>query len=255
MKKVLFACDLDNTLIHSHKHKRIDDVCVELYEGREQSFMSEKNIVLLRELMEDERVCFLPLTTRSINQFNRIKFPSNPSCALVSNGGTLLINEKEDEDWKKVMLSAVEPYMPQLLDFYNRYNNDNRFTAARVVDDMFLFFGFNTPNDAAEFKRIAEREISLPIEFSGRKLYIFPPCLSKGNAMKMYAEKISAEYIISAGDSTIDISMLTLSDTALIPDATLKNYLECRDVRVCDKNDFTEFVLENVQKELSRRLI
>ena len=246
MKKILFACDLDNTLIHSHKHRRDGDICVELYEGREQSFMSERAIELLKSVMDNKKICFLPVTTRSIKQFSRIEFPRTPDCALVSNGGTLLFNGIADNDWKGGMKSDVEPYMSQLLNFYGKYENDGRFTASRVVDDMFLFFGFNTPDEAAEFKVSAEKEISLPIDFSGRKLYVFPPCLTKGNAVKLYAGRINADYIISAGDSTIDISMLSSSDTALIPDTTLLKSVECTDIRVCDKADFTEFVLENV---------
>lgn len=250
MKKILFACDLDNTLIHSHKHKRDGEVCVEIYEGREQSFMSPVSIELLRGLMKDERVCFLPVTTRSIKQFCRITLPAVPEYALVSNGGTLLTDGAEDECWKKMMMNAVEPYMPQLLDFYGRYENDKRFTASRVVDDMFLFFGFNTPAEAWEFKSSSQEKIELPIEISGRKLYIFPPSLTKGSAMKMFAERINADYIVSAGDSTIDISMLSASDTAVIPDSSLSEHITCKDIRVCDKADFAEFVLETVQKLL-----
>ncbi len=246
MKKILFACDLDNTLIHSHKHKKEGNICVELYEGREQSFMSEKAVSLLEKIMKNERICFLPVTTRSIKQFGRINFPSVSVNALVSNGGTLLVDGVEDSYWKRKTLSEVKPYMPHLLEFYAKYEGDSRFTISRVVDDMFLFFGFNTPDEAAEFKAAAGKETPLPIEFSGRKLYIFPPCLSKGHAVKMFAEKINADYIISAGDSTIDISMLSASDTGLIPDSTLFSQLDCPDIRICNKADFAEFVLENV---------
>ncbi len=246
MKKILFACDLDNTLIHSHKHRKDGEKCVELYEGREQSFMSGKAICLLKSLMKDEHVCFLPVTTRSVKQFSRIEFPYTPACALVSNGGTLLVKGAEDRDWKDGMKSAAEPYMPQLLDFYGKYDGDSRFTAARIVDELFLFFGFNTPDEAAEFKRIAEKEIPLPVEITGRKLYIFPPCLTKGNAVKKYAELINADYIISAGDSAIDISMLSASDIAMIPDNALKDSIAAKDIRVCEEEDFAEFVLRNV---------
>lgn len=246
MKKILFACDLDNTLIHSYKHKKDGEKCVELYEGREQSFMSEKAIRLLKSIMKDERICFLPVTTRSVKQFSRIEFPYNPSCALVSNGGTLLVKGTEDGDWKDSMKSAVEPYMSQLLDFYGKYDGDSRFTAARVVDDLFLFFGFNTPDEAAEFKKIAEKEIPLPVEITGRKLYIFPPCLTKGSAVLRYAERINAGCIISAGDSAIDISMLSASDIAMIPDNALKDCIVAKDIRVCGEEDFTEFILNNV---------
>ena len=40
---ILFFCDLDNTLIYSYKHEiGSKKRCVELYQGREISFMTEQ---------------------------------------------------------------------------------------------------------------------------------------------------------------------------------------------------------------------
>ena len=41
---MIFASDLDNTLIHSYKFRKEDDVCVEWIQDKEQSFMSKKAI-------------------------------------------------------------------------------------------------------------------------------------------------------------------------------------------------------------------
>ena len=38
--RILFACDLDNTLIYSYKKKQDGYICVELNKGREQGFMT-----------------------------------------------------------------------------------------------------------------------------------------------------------------------------------------------------------------------
>lgn len=38
MKEILLACDLDNTLIYSYKHRVPGDSCVEWLDGQEQSF-------------------------------------------------------------------------------------------------------------------------------------------------------------------------------------------------------------------------
>ena len=52
MKKILFACDMDNTLIHSSRLYKENDVNVEIYDGREISFMSPKAIELLNKLLK-----------------------------------------------------------------------------------------------------------------------------------------------------------------------------------------------------------
>ncbi len=50
--KILFACDLDDTLIHSYKHKNSRDICIELLKGSEQSYISEKTLFLLRQVVK-----------------------------------------------------------------------------------------------------------------------------------------------------------------------------------------------------------
>ena len=66
MNNILFACDLDNTLIHSWKHRKDGDICVEWIDGKEQGYMSEKVCVLLRHVIG--KVDFVPVTTRSVAQ-------------------------------------------------------------------------------------------------------------------------------------------------------------------------------------------
>ena len=70
----LFTTDLDRTLIFSHRTigEREDVQCVELFEGKEQSFMSHKQIKLLHELKESAHI--VPVTTRSQMQYERISF-------------------------------------------------------------------------------------------------------------------------------------------------------------------------------------
>ena len=50
MKNILFACDLDNTLIHSYKSKREGDICIEWIKDKEQSKIKLLLFQLLRGL-------------------------------------------------------------------------------------------------------------------------------------------------------------------------------------------------------------
>ena len=89
-ESILFASDLDNTLLFSHQHARAGDVCVEHLDGKAQGFFPPGVIRGLAQINRTMR--FVPVTSRSIAQFLRIQFPAGcvPKYALVANGGLLL---------------------------------------------------------------------------------------------------------------------------------------------------------------------
>jgi hypothetical protein len=90
MEKILFACDLDNTLIHSWRHRKSGDVCIEHIGEKEQGYMSPKAAELYRSLPEN--ILLVPVTTRSVDQYRRIEWPGNrePELAVTTNGAILL---------------------------------------------------------------------------------------------------------------------------------------------------------------------
>ena len=81
--------DLDNTIIYSYKHDIGNEkINVEIYQGREISFITKKTQELL--LMAKEKYMLIPTSTRTVGQYERIDlgigaFPY----ALVCNGGIL----------------------------------------------------------------------------------------------------------------------------------------------------------------------
>lgn len=84
MKKILLACDLDNTLIHSHRHKNDGDICIEILNDKQQSFITPHTRELIAKLPDN--ITLLPVTTRSIEQYMRIQWENSPEYALVTNG-------------------------------------------------------------------------------------------------------------------------------------------------------------------------
>ena len=50
MKDIVFASDLDNTLLYSKSHKREGDVCVEHIKGEAHGFMTPLAVEHLREV-------------------------------------------------------------------------------------------------------------------------------------------------------------------------------------------------------------
>ena len=109
----VFFSDLDNTIIYSYKHDIGEDkVGVELYNDRIISFMTGKSYELLKEA--DRRLLFVPVTTRTPEQYARIDLGVKPQYALVCNGGMLLKGGVRDEEWYRdslKMISASEAEM------------------------------------------------------------------------------------------------------------------------------------------------
>ena len=103
----IFNVDLDNTIIYSYKHDIGNDKKnVELYEGREISFISERTYNLLKKVRD--MYLIVPTSTRTIEQYNRVKLEIGDfKYALVCNGGILLRNGERDEDWYKKSLELI----------------------------------------------------------------------------------------------------------------------------------------------------
>ena len=90
MKKILLACDLDNTLIHSYRHKKDNDICIETINDKQQGFISPHTYEFIKNIPEN--ITLIPVTTRSIEQYMRIQWKKAPEYALVANGTILLKN-------------------------------------------------------------------------------------------------------------------------------------------------------------------
>ena len=108
-ESILFASDLDNTLLFSHQHAQAGDVCVEYLDGKAQGFFPPSVIRGLAQINRTMR--FVPVTSRSIAQFLRIQFPPGcvPKYALVANGGLLLRNGAVDPAWQARSLALSPP--------------------------------------------------------------------------------------------------------------------------------------------------
>ncbi|MCM1132846.1 MAG: HAD hydrolase family protein [Ruminococcus flavefaciens] len=212
---ILFACDLDNTLVYSYKKKQDGYICVEINKGREQGFMTAHTFADFKRMAE--KAVFVPVTTRSVEQYRRIVFPNGyvPEYALVSNGATLIRNGEIDGSWNLICRS--DGLRGRLEEVYNRYCSDRRFINCRIVDESYVFVYCANDIDAESTAKELADSVNLDVELSGRKIYFFPENLNKGNAVKKLNGIIGCERIISAGDSSMDVSMLNIADRAVIP--------------------------------------
>ncbi len=250
MKKILFACDMDNTLIHSSRLYKENDINVEIYDGREISFMSPKAIELLDKLLQSDKVDFLPVTTRSIAQFSRIQLPDSVNTALVCNGTILLKNGAPDEKWQETAVAETEKYLPEMENLCRKYEESGLFRTVKIVDGMFLFAARENRDGIEALAEKLAAETTLNLEVSGRKMYWFTPIADKGVSLKRYCEKFGYEMVVAAGDSSIDYSMLNLADTALVPDKGTAEKIKSADMKICGEGNFAEFILTYALEQL-----
>lgn len=217
---LLFASDLDNTLIYSHRHDiGPDKVLAELYEGRAVSFMTRRSRTLLDAL--NRRAHFVPVSTRSIAQYQRIRFHEcwTPALALVSNGGTLLVNGEPDAAWHAESHARIAPAEAALREAERVLEADPaRMLDVRRVDGLFVFTkSADVPATAA---RLRQALASAPVEVfeNGSKVYVLPHALDKGTALHRLRARFPQARTAAAGDSLFDLPLLAAADVACHPD-------------------------------------
>lgn len=251
MRNVLFACDLDNTLLYSYKHRKAEDVCVEMVCGKEQGFMTPRAAELLRAVKALADI--VPVTTRSIEQYHRICWPPGctPEYAVVANGAVLLKNGEVEGAWRKASEPFIAPYMKELQSLLPEFSNEERFLRRRIVNDAYLFVCCGSGAGPADFVHTYKRRSDLNIVSTGKKVYFFPPGINKGNALRRLKELMHPSVTIAAGDSIIDAPMLNEADLAIIPSFYQETEIRVPKIKAGENDGpFAEFVLETVQSSI-----
>jgi HAD superfamily hydrolase (TIGR01484 family) len=224
---MLFASDLDRTLIYS---KRFLDKCkkkpllIETKDDKEISFMTEASVSILKKITN--RILFIPVTTRTIEQYKRISFLKNvivPKYAIVSNGGNILINGKIDSYWSKIVSIKIKSESissKKVLERFNEIKNNEWIYKQKEADNLFYYFIIDKDNipldEIADFKKWLLK-YGWNISIQGRKLYIVPKFVSKSSAVNYIKNKTGKNKIIASGDSLLDLSMLEHADIAFCP--------------------------------------
>ena len=250
---LLFAVDLDNTLLFSYK-KYANGICVERKNDKALSYMTPKSYDLLKEVAQ--KVWLMPITTRSLAQYQRITLfdTQAPPIALCANGAICLKNGAIDESWQQETEALIAPSGDELEKALYLLTHDQAITLQpSFIDSAFVYA--KSQNIALSLKRLQEQLdlTKVSLQTNGEKLYILPKNLTKGNALKRLCAQYQPQKIIAAGDSEFDLSMLLLADTAIIaPNERLISALsDHRKLWIGTTPDetFGEFVLEKVLAE------
>ena len=249
MKDIVFASDLDNTLLYSRSHKREGDICVEHIEGRAHGFMTPLTVERLREVVR--RLCLIPVTTRSIEQYKRIEWPAGltPEYAVTTNGAMLLHGGEADAAWREAHDALIAPAREEIARCHALYLGDPAFIRCRIVDDAYLFVYCADGVDAREMAEECRRETSLRVEPSGRKIYFFPQRLTKAAALRELCRRFSPRKVYAAGDTAIDAPLLAAADRAFAA-KTLAMEDAAHIRRHTGEGVFAEWLLGEILREL-----
>lgn len=211
MRQLVFAIDLDGTVIHSRRNWSPDDVCVELIDGVERGFMRAEMQRVLEHACEVG--CIVPVTSRSIEQFERICWAGiKVGLAYVANGG---IRVEVDGNCATRLLDTMR-WGTVLDDVITAIAQDDRVSRCRIVDSCYALAYLNdSAVDASDMRRYCGDELTMHRD--RKKLYFFPFELSKGLAIADIRIRFPDARIVCIGDSKNDFSMFELADLAIFP--------------------------------------
>jgi hypothetical protein len=270
----LLAADLDRTLIYSAAALGLDVpdseaprlLCVEVYEGRPLSFMTETAARLLAETTgtpvatetpgtagpettgrprtaglettgrrgtagtsvtttpDRERCVFVPATTRTPEQYRRVRLPGGPPrYAVCANGGHLLVDGDSDPEWREQVRSRLAACAPldEVRERLRTSSSDGDWVLKRrVADGLFAYLVV----DRERLPMTWVKELAAwaeprgwTVSLQGRKLYAVPGSLTKSAAVAEVARRTGATRIHAAGDSLLDADMLLAADGGWIP--------------------------------------
>ena len=214
----ILCTDLDNTIIYSYKHDIGNEkMNVELYKEREISFITKQTFELLKKVKEEFLV--IPTSTRTIEQYERINLKIGTfKYALVCNGSVLLVDGKKDKDWYEDSLRLAKPSNLEVKKALEYLENDKRRTfELRYIEDLFVFTKcYKSETVVNELRKHLDK--SLVNVFNNKeKVYVLPTLLSKGKSIERLKKYLKVEFIIAAGDSEFDISMVEAADVGLVP--------------------------------------
>lgn len=257
---MIYFSDLDRTLIYSNKFigKEKNEICIETLNGEEISYMSPKAIKYLREILKYKK--FIPATTRSIEQFKRIKFEEYDidfEWSIVSNGGNILYKGEIVKEWTQILNSKLKncESLEYIMEIFNeKYKNMDGINKVRVVDNVFFYIVvdkdiFDESN--IEVLKKFFLKVKWKLYVNGRKIYFLPEVVTKEAAIEFLTNYLNEKKFGVIGDSIMDLNMLKVANIAYIPK---ESYIENYDI---NSNSFislnsgfsgTEEILQDILK-------
>lgn len=269
---ILIFCDLDNTILYSNKKKLDGDICVEWKLSKKQGFMSRELLDLLFniEYCKDSNVKFIPVTSRSIEQYNRVDRLSELfDYAITSNGANLCKNGVQDADWWLDTYKSVSNILEDIVSTYKYLNNTlpDSTKVYRLVDGFWTYASVNAEllkekviEHIESYNDVYDLSHDIQIFDTGSKISVIPTAISKGNAVKRFTQAYRLQHpdvtikTLAFGDSLLDISMLEAVDEAYTLES-LRDKISGGNVKFVHNSErFDAFILNKLKQELAGKI-
>jgi hydroxymethylpyrimidine pyrophosphatase-like HAD family hydrolase len=222
--KAVIALDLDQTMVFSERSAGdltgIDTIWVEDYQDAPLSLMTVTAHAALAELSERHHV--VPVTTRTPEQFGRIRLPGRKGFAVCCNGGILLDAGARDREWDDRVAKELAVVAPaaEAAGLFGHVAGQEWVKTVRQVEDLFVYLVAHTRESipvewvTATAAWGAAHDWTLSVQ--GRKAYLVPDPLSKGAAAQRVADLLGGP-LLAAGDSLLDRDLLETAVYAARP--------------------------------------
>ena len=224
----LLACDLDQTLIYSRSAFRLPGeggmpelVTVEYLDGEPLSYVTRRAADGLRDLTR--AATLVPVTTRTLEQYRRVRLGAPSAYAIAANGGHLLVDGAPDRDWATRVrarlaasgcpLEAVRAMADELA------AAGSWVRTIRDADGLFVYLVATGREVIPDLSELATRlkAVGWTLSVQGRKVYLVPAALTKEAALEEVIARTGTLRLAAAGDSLLDRGMLARADVAVRP--------------------------------------
>jgi len=226
---MIIASDLDRTLIYSSRaleqFGRPQEAVLKPVESRQDqwtAYMTNTAFFSLQKLLE--RSMFIPITTRTTEQFNRITLFKGDiplPYAITANGAVILKDGKPLDEWQDYILHSIknETSSQEELHF-NLQSKGIRLTGQlKNAGSLFFYYILDALPSVTDRERIqaVAAVFGWVISLQGRKLYFIPKCINKGAALEFICKRAGLRAIAGAGDSILDWDFLKSCYNRFVP--------------------------------------
>lgn len=215
---MIYATDLDRTLIYSKRFLECHPPKGEMIlvdKSKVDSYISKAVLIRLMEMSKAVRV--IPVTTRSVEEYERIKIPGfTPEFAITTCGGVILHKGKKMKYWERYMESEIDKAgIERVVEEFKAFGEYK----PKVIDGRYIFTKVED-RESAKIKigELRKRVAGYKFLLDKHKVYGIPDVVSKVNALKFIKEFLGEPYVLATGDGELDIPMLEWADVAVIPE-------------------------------------
>jgi len=220
MNRLAFL-DVDGTLAHPERSLEgppSSYACVDHASGRCVAYASQRTIGLLAAL-GTAGVRVIPTTSRSAEQLTRMTlFTERPAVAIVSAGVQVLVDGAPDGDWHDIVrarassAAAPDDIIAGLADHpARRVTRREGLLVVLAYDDEVA-----AAADGAQ-ARARAAECGWVAQTDGRRTYLLPTGITKAAAAAHVASVYGPAPTWAAGDSALDLELLSWADDAWVP--------------------------------------